>query len=151
HESEVAAVTAEIERTEKTLVETQAQVRALTERYDVEAHRHAQNELADWRERATQLATQLTHTHEQFVQLQQRLAELNVVRERLRAQLAEKEKAQRLRETADFIRDILQKAAPFITETYLFSVSREANQLFREITGRHDVTLNWAKDYEITL
>ena len=73
------------------------------------------------------------------------------VDEKERAQLSEKEQAQRLREVADFIRDILQKAAPFITESYLFSISLEANQLFREITGRHDATLNWAKDYEITL
>ncbi len=151
HESEVAATTAEIEQFEKMLAETQEQIRQLAERYDADAHRQAQNELATWRERAAQLVTQLAHTREQFAQLQQRLAELNEVRERLRAQLVEKEKAQRLRETADFIRDILQKAAPFITESYLFSISLEANQLFREITGRHDVTLNWAKDYEITL
>ncbi len=56
-----------------------------------------------------------------------------------------------MQETADFIRDILNKAAPYITETWLFSISHEANQLFREITGRYDVTLRWTKDYEVTL
>jgi exonuclease SbcC len=65
--------------------------------------------------------------------------------------MAEKEKTLRLRDAVDFIRDILQKAAPYITESYLFSISSEANQLFREITGRHDITLRWTKDYEITL
>ena len=56
-----------------------------------------------------------------------------------------------MRETAEFIRDILQKAAPYITEILLHSISVEANQLFREITGRFDVTLRWGKDYEVTL
>ena len=32
-----------------------------------------------------------------------------------------------------------------------YTISIEANQLFREITGRHDVTLRWMKDYEITI
>jgi DNA repair protein SbcC/Rad50 len=151
HETEVAAISAEIAETEQAQATAQTELTRLETLYDLEAHRRAQADVEHWRERTTQLATQLTHTRELFSQLQQRLAQLEEVRERLREQLAEKEKAQRLREVTDFIRDILQKAAPFITESYLFSISLEANQLFREITGRHDVTLKWAKDYEVTL
>ena len=44
-----------------------------------------------------------------------------------------------------------EKAAPYITEAYLHSVSIEANQFYREITGRFDVSLKWSNDYEITL
>jgi DNA repair protein SbcC/Rad50 len=151
HETEVAAVSAEIAVAETALAATQAELTQLEAQYQADAHRDALREFEYWRERATQLATQLEHVRASFSLLQQRLAQLEEVRERMRAQLAEKERAQRLRETTDFIRDILQKAAPFITESYLFSISLEANQLFREITGRHDVTLRWAKDYEITL
>ena len=151
HESEVAAIATEIAAAETAHTATQAELTQLEAQYQADAHRDALREFEHWRERATQLATQLEHVRASFSQLQQRLAQLEEVRERMRAQLAEKERAQRLRETTDFIRDILQKAAPFITESYLFSISLEANQLFREITGRHDVTLRWAKDYEITL
>lgn len=151
HETEVAAITAEIAEAETALATTQTELAQLEAQYQADAHRDALREFEHWRERATQLATQLEHVRASFSLLQQRLAQLEEVRERMRAQLAEKERAQRLRETTDFIRDILQKAAPFITESYLFSISLEANQLFREITGRHDVTLRWAKDYEITL
>jgi exonuclease SbcC len=150
-ESEVAAITAEIAQAEAALAAALDELRALEARYDAERHHQAQAELSRWRERATQLATQLEHTREQFQRLQTQLDHLNEVREQMRAQLAAKEQTVRLRETADFIRDILQKAAPFITESYLFSISLEANQLFREITGRYDVTLRWNKDYEITL
>ena len=103
------------------------------------------------RERAGRLATQIEHTGEQYSRLREQLSYLNEVRERARTQIAERERAERLRGTSDFIRDVLQKAAPYITESYLFSISIEANHLFREITGRHDVTLQWNKDYEITL
>mgnify|MGYP000902751930 FL=1 len=130
-ENEVAAGAAEIAEAETALAATQSTVTQLEARYLPDAHRRAQQEFEQWRERATQLAAQLEHTRDSFAQLQQRLAQLEAARERMRAQLAEKEKAQRLRETADFIRDILQKAAPFITESYLFSISLEANQLFR--------------------
>jgi len=151
HEAEVAAIAAEIAITEQQQTDAQTELARLEAGYDAAAHRQAQADFEHWRERTTQLATQLAHIQELFDQLQQRLAQLEEVRERLREQLAEREKAQQLRATTDFIRDILQKAAPFITESYLFSISLEANQLFREITGRHDVTLKWAKDYEVTL
>lgn len=151
HETEVATISAEIADTEQSQTAAETERTRLAALYDPAVHRSAQADFEHWRERATQLATQLVHTRELFAQLQQRLAQLEEVRQRLREQLVEKEKAQRLRETTDFIRDILQKAAPYITESYLFSISLEANQLYREITGRHDVTLKWAKDYEVTL
>ncbi len=150
-ESEVVSIAAEIEQGEAALTAALDELRTLESRYDAERHRRAQSALIQWRERVTQIATQLEHTREQFNRLQTQLDHLNTVREQRREQLAAKEKTMRLRETADFIRDILQKAAPFITESYLFSISIEANQLFREITGRYDVTLRWNTDYEITL
>jgi exonuclease SbcC len=150
-EQELAALSSEIEQTDRSLAAAVEELGQFEAQYDAERHRRAQNELDELRERATQLAAQLEHARERHSRLRQQVAHLNQVRERMREQLAGRERSERLRETADFIRDILQKAAPFITESYLFSISIEANQLFREITGRHDVTLRWAKDYEITV
>ncbi|HYE72493.1 MAG TPA: SbcC/MukB-like Walker B domain-containing protein, partial [Blastocatellia bacterium] len=82
---------------------------------------------------------------------QTQISYLNEVEQKRREYLAERDQISKLKETTEFIRDTLQKAAPFITEAYLFKVSIDANQLFREITGRYDVTLKWEKDYEITL
>jgi len=150
-EQEMAALSSEIEQTDKALAAALADCGELEKRYDADRHRRAISELDGLRERAAQLASQIEHMAEQYSRLREQLAHLNEVRERARHQIAERERSERLRETSEFIRDILQKAAPFITESYLFSISIEANHLFREITGRHDVTLQWTKDYEITL
>ncbi len=150
-EQEVAAFSSEIEETDKFLAEAVAELNIFESQYDAERHRRIHAEFDGWRERSTQLAAQIDHTREDFKRLQTQLVYLNEVREKMREQVAEKEKTLRLRDATDFIRDILQKAAPYITESYLFSISNEANQLYREITGRYDVTLRWTKDYEITL
>ncbi|MEO6726807.1 MAG: hypothetical protein ABIU20_01450, partial [Blastocatellia bacterium] len=150
-EQELRTTETEIEETEKARAEALAEQTQLEQVYDGEIHRCAQIDLDNWRERATQAATQLENTRQQFERLKVQLARLEEVRERMREHLTAIEKARTLRETAEFIRDILQKAAPYITEMLLHSISAEANQLFREITGRFDVSLRWAKDYEVTL
>ncbi|MCI0662898.1 MAG: SMC family ATPase [Acidobacteria bacterium] len=150
-EQDVRALSAEIEETSKLLQAAAQELGKFEKRYDPHEHRRALTECEQWRERATQLATQLTHRQEDFSRLQAQLSYLNEVRVRAQEHCLEKEKAERLCEATEFIREILQKAAPYITESYLFSISNEANQLFREITGRYDVTLRWTKDYEITV
>jgi exonuclease SbcC len=150
-EQELAALSSEIRQVDEANARAAESLADLEGRYDPERHRRALGELEGLRERVGRLATQIEHTGEQYSRLREQLAHLNEVRERAGAQIAERERAERLRGTSDFIRDILQKAAPYITESYLFSISIEANHLFREITGRHDVTLQWTKDYEITL
>jgi len=150
-EQEVITLSAEIEETSKILESAAQELRKAEKGYDPQEHRRTLMECDQWRERATQLATQLTHRQEDFSRLQSQLGYLDEVRRRAQEQILEKEKAERLGEATEFIREILQKAAPYITESYLYSISNEANQLFREITGRYDVTLRWTKDYEIAL
>ncbi|MFN7948347.1 MAG: SMC family ATPase [Blastocatellia bacterium] len=150
-EREVATIAADSAEAEAALMTARQQLQQLETDYNAELHQRAQGKLAQSRDRATQLATQLEHLREQFTDLQAQLVAFEAVRQRMREERAAKEKAVRLQATADFIRDILLKAAPFITETWLLSISHEANQLFREITSRYDVTLRWSGDYEITL
>jgi DNA repair protein SbcC/Rad50 len=149
--SEALALAAEVAEAERQLAEHRETLRQLEAGYDAERHRDAGVRLNAARERAAQLATQIEHARENLARLQTQLAYLEEVRERRRAALAERDQLARLKEATEFIRDILQKAAPFITEAYLYKVSLDANQLFREVTGRYDVTLKWEKDYEITL
>lgn len=149
--SEALALAAEVAEAEREFAARQETLRRLEAGYDATHHREALARLDALRERAAGLATQIEHTREQHARLQTQLDHLNEVRERRRACLAEREQLTRLKEATEFIRDILQKAAPFITEAYLYKISLDASQLFREITGRYDVTLKWEKDYEITL
>lgn len=78
----------------------------------------------------------------------ERLAE---VRDRMRDEFRAKEKLEGLGEVTEFIRDTLKKAGPLVTESYLYNISIEANQLFREITGEAGRALRWSRDYEIIL
>ncbi|HEU0184640.1 MAG TPA: SMC family ATPase [Blastocatellia bacterium] len=150
-EQELEALSSEIRQVDEAHARAAESLKELEGRYDPGLHRRAMDELDGLRERLAQLVTQIEHTNEQYSRLREQLASLDEARERARTHIAEIERAERLRGTSDFIRDVLQKAAPYITESYLFSISIEANHLFREITGRHDVTLQWTREYEITI
>jgi exonuclease SbcC len=79
------------------------------------------------------------------------IARLGEVRDAMREQFREKERLEELNETTEFIRDTLKAAGPLVTESYLYNISLEANQLFREITGEAGRALRWSRDYEILL
>jgi exonuclease SbcC len=69
----------------------------------------------------------------------------------MKSEFKEKYKLERVAETTDFIRDTLRKAAPEVAKSYLYSISKEANEIFREVAGSAEHTLRWTEDYEIML
>jgi exonuclease SbcC len=150
-EAEAKSLRDELAATESALNAATAQLVVLEEQYDADQHSRALTALHDLRERVTQITTQREHLREQHEKLSAQLAHLHEVRAAMLTEIAAHDKLTNLRGTTEFIRDTLQKAAPFITEAYLHSISVEANQLFREISGRYDMTLKWSNDYEITL
>ncbi len=48
-------------------------------------------------------------------------------------------------------RSIFNQSGPRITRYYLAEVSHEAEQLYRELLNRDEVTLRWTEDYEIQI
>ena len=46
---------------------------------------------------------------------------------------------------------LLKEAAPRVARNYVYHISLEANQMFREITGNAERTLKWTEDYGIEL
>jgi DNA repair protein SbcC/Rad50 len=57
-------------------------------------------------------------------------------------------------QTLQFIgdaRSIFNQSGPRITRYYLAEVSHEAEQLYRELLNRDEVTLRWTEDYEIQI
>ncbi|MEP7272017.1 MAG: SMC family ATPase [Acidobacteriota bacterium] len=150
-EQEAAEIAVETEQTESAFALAVAEHDRLSMLYEVTRHSQVRAQIEEIQRRGTQLATQLEHANEETARLETQLARLEEVRTYLHSQIAERTKLVQLAETADFIRTTLVQAAPYITEAYLFSISHEANQLYREITGRHDVTLRWSREYEITL
>jgi exonuclease SbcC len=73
------------------------------------------------------------------------------IRKSLQGEFKEKERLENVAETTAFIRDTLKEAAPRVARNYVYHVSLEANQMFREITGNAERTLKWTEDYSIVL
>ncbi|MEO7500800.1 MAG: SMC family ATPase, partial [Casimicrobiaceae bacterium] len=141
----------EATRATHTHAETQAAHESAAAAYDRAEHARARDQLTLVRERAATVAAQLVATHERAEFLAAELARLDEVRLSLREEFRRKERLQSLEETTDFVRDVLKQAGPLVTESYLYNISIEANQLFRDITGEAGRSLRWSRDYEIMI
>jgi len=119
--------------------------------YSQELHTSSRLALAAAREEAAALTAQLDVAHLRETELAAELVRLDEVRSLMHGQLRSKEKLERVREATEFIRETLKTAGPIVTESYLYNVSVEANQLFREISGEAGRTIRWSRDYEIVL
>ena len=119
--------------------------------YDRERHATERTALALARERAAATEAQLEAAREREASLSTEVTRLDEVRESMREEFRAKERLEELYAATDFIRDTLRKAGPLVTESYLYNISIDANQLFREITGEGGRALRWSKDYDILL
>jgi DNA repair protein SbcC/Rad50 len=119
--------------------------------YDAEAHRQATRELAALQADAAEAGALLRAARQRKIELEAEIVRLAAVRESMQAETAEKASLEKIAETADFIRNTLKEAAPRVARNYIYHVSIEANQMFREITGIAERTLKWTEDYGIIL
>ena len=119
--------------------------------YDRERHASERGALALARERMAATSAQLEAAREREAALAAEVARLDEVRESMREEFRARARLDELYAATDFIRDTLRKAGPLVTESYLYNISIEANQLFREITGEGGRALRWSKDYDILL
>ncbi|HEX8476403.1 MAG TPA: SMC family ATPase [Pyrinomonadaceae bacterium] len=128
----------------------EAHARAVAD-YDREEHNHERGQLSLARERAAATIAQLDAARERAASLGADIARLDEIREAWHEELRAVEHLKNLHETTEFIRDTLKAAGPLVTESYLYNISIEANQLFREITDEGGRALRWSKEYEIIL
>jgi DNA repair protein SbcC/Rad50 len=124
---------------------------AAAQAYDRERHANERARLSATRERAAATSAQLQSAQAQAAALAAEIDRLQEVRATMREEFAARERLKELDETTEFIRDTLKAAGPLVTESYLYNISIEANQLFREITGEAGRALRWSRDYEIML
>lgn len=101
--------------------------------------------------RAAVTATSLDTARTRERQLEADLTRFAELRTGLAGEFREKERLETVATTTDFIRNTLKEAAPRVARNYVYHVSIEANQMFREIMGTGQRTLRWAEDYSITL
>jgi exonuclease SbcC len=119
--------------------------------YDRERHASERGALALARENTAKTSAQLEAARERAESLTAEVARLDEVRALVREEFRTRDRLDELHQATDFIRDTLRKAGPLVTESYLYNISIDANQLFREITGEGGRALRWTKDYDIVL
>jgi exonuclease SbcC len=124
---------------------------AASKAYSREQHDTERARLSSAREQSAATIAKLEEAQKTEAYLSAEIARLAEVRDAMREQFRDKERLEELNEATEFIRDTLKQAGPLVTESYLYNISIEANQLFREITGEAGRALRWSRDYEIIL
>jgi exonuclease SbcC len=150
-EEAVTRTTAEVARATSAAESAQRAHDEAAARYDRARHTTERDALTLVRQQAATVGAQLEAAEERAASLSTEIARLDEVRATLRAEFRAKERLQGLAEATDFIRDTLKAAGPLVTESYLYNITIEANQLFREITGEAGRALRWTRDYEIVV
>ncbi len=150
-ESEFESATKEVARLEEELTKAAEDFENASKDYDRERHLSEKNLLLDAERKLAETRANLENAKRHEAQLAKELESLAEIRASMRGEVQEKERLEKIGEATKFIRDTLKEAAPRVARNYVFHVSNEANQMFREITGNAERTLKWTEDYGIIL
>jgi exonuclease SbcC len=131
--------------------EAQKKLREAESNYDPAVHKCEREMFREIERQNVRLRSELTSAAKRADELAAELARFTEVRRSMRDELREKEHLEGIAETTTFIRDTLKEAAPRVARNYVYHVSIEAAQMFREITGNAEYTLKWAEDYSIVM
>lgn len=150
-EKEFAAASADLKNSAAQLEKAESEYRAAEKEYDREHHQAEKFALTEAEKRRAETRANLTHAERQKTNAENELARLAEIRRAMQQEFQEKERLEKVYETTDFIRETLKKSAPLVAKNYIYYVSLEANQMFREITGNAERSLKWTEDYGIVL
>ncbi len=150
-ESEFASAQTAVKELKKDLAQAESDFETASKDYDRERHLTEKAALLDAEKRLSETRANLENAKRFQKQL---AAELDRLSETLRAmqnEFKEKERLEKISEATAFIRETLKEAAPRVARNYVYHVSLEANQMFREISGNAERSLKWTEDYGIVL
>jgi exonuclease SbcC len=119
--------------------------------YDENLHQTCKEKLEELIHKLATLSSELNNASIRLKELEGEIEKLFEAQRKMQKLAEEKDRLIKLSSMSDFIRDLLKKAGPFITEAHLQSISIEANQLYREVTGNPMVSLRWDAGYEVVL
>ncbi len=150
-EAEFTEVKTSLDLIKDQMAAAEAEYSRVAAGYDRDAHAAARSGHQELQKEIAVAEVRQHNANERQNELERESARLAEIRNSLSAEMAEKERQEKLLETTVFIRDTLKEAAPLVARNYVFHVSVEANLLFRDITGNAERTLKWAEDYGIIL
>ena len=147
----LSAVEAEVTQLEQAQQQQQQQYETAKAAYNAERRQQVETDVRQLRSEADRLQGQLPQQRQRLSELEQRLTqlqELSQTCDRAKADLKQKERRKRF---INFARKVYKEAGPRITERYVYTISQEANRLFRELLNRPNVALEWTRDYDIVV
>ena len=150
-EENLKAAIDEFEQLKTDLTKAEADFSAAEKDYDREKHLLERAALNETERLLTETRANLKNAANRAAELEKELEQLKQIRWAMQAEFREKERLEKVGEATDFIRETLKKSAPLVARNYVFHVSLEANQMFRDISGNHERTLKWTEDYGIVL
>lgn len=150
-EKEYAEVESGFGKATKAFDEAAVKYEEMAGSYDPEKHIAEKAALIELQKREAEARAELAGVERREAELAAELARLGEIRSSMQNEFREKDRLEEVAEAVEFIRDTLKEAAPRVARNYVFHVSTEANQMFREITGNAERTLKWAEDYGVFL
>jgi exonuclease SbcC len=130
---------------------TQAQVVEIAARFDADAFAVARQREAELQAEQAGLAGQLGALRAQLSETELEINELEALEQALTAEQAALAGHQQLLALAEFIRDVIRRAGPYVTRRLMQQVSLEAARLFADVMTDHTARLRWEENYEIVL
>jgi DNA repair protein SbcC/Rad50 len=150
-ETKFEAARSEFTKLKERLDKAESELELAERDYDNDQHLSVRSALGELQQRQTATRVRLEAARSRERELAEEVERLARIRMDLQEEMREKQRSEKVAETAVFIRDTLKDAAPLVARNYVYHVSAEANQMYREITGNGERTLKWAEDYGIIL
>ena len=150
-EQDLAEITRRIAKSKNDVESAAQELKKAESEYDRERHQSEKIALISAQTREAESKARYDVAKEREANLAAEIERLAKIREEMKAEFQEKDRLEKIYEATRFIRDTLKEAAPRVARNYVFHISNEANQLFREISGNAERTLKWTEDYGIEL
>ncbi len=150
-EKEFASAEKELADVKAKLAKAESEFENAAKDYDREQHLLERGELLEGQKRQIEIRSTFDVAKRRANELAGELERLAEIRRSMLDEFKEKDKLENIAEMTTFIRDTLKEAAPRVARNYVHFVSLEANQMFREISGKPELTLKWSEDYAILL
>jgi len=119
--------------------------------FDRQLYEAEKSSLRETENRIVELRTKLQSGEMRREKLIAESAHLKKVKASMADELAARMHLEKVAEATQFIRETLKTAAPRVARNYVYHISNEANQIFREISGNAERTLKWNEDYSVAL
>ncbi len=150
-ENELKSALSEIEKLKTELAKAENDFNEANKDYNRDQHLLERANLNETEKRLAETRANLENARRRAGELERELENLHKIRKEMQSEFQEKERLEKIAEATDFIRETLKKSAPLVAKNYIYYVSLEANQMFREISGNAERTLKWTEDYGIVL